>query len=209
MSISPLISFDDVSFSYDEEQVLHHLSFDVPEGSHLVLKGASGSGKSTILKLILGFYRPEQGEVRYRGEPLDAELGKELRSHTAWLPAEMDLGEGSVQQVIHFPFEFRSNGSSTPGDDKILDLFDQLNLERELYVKPFRDLSTGQRQRVGVAICALLDKPLLLIDEPTSALDAESKDRVAELLLRDECQTIISTSHDPDWLEYADQIYEL
>lgn len=209
MNSTPLLTFDDVGFSYGKEQVLSHCSFEVPEGSHLVLKGASGSGKSTILKLILGFIRPQKGEIRYRGERLDTGLSKELRRRTAWLPADVELGEGTVQEVIRFPFGFDTNTSGSPTDEQVLILFDRLGLDRDLYIKPFRDLSTGQRQRVGLILCVLLDKPLLLLDEPTSALDAGSKERVIDLLLNSDRRTTISTSHDPVWLEHADQLYEL
>lgn len=209
MNSTPLLTFDDVGFSYGKEQVLSHCSFEVQKGSHLVLKGASGSGKSTILKLILGFFHPQEGEIRYRGDRLTVNLSKELRRQTAWLSADVELGEGTVQEVIRFPFEFNINASDVPADEQILGFFDRLNLERDLYVKPFRDLSTGQRQRVGLVLCVLLDKPLFLLDEPTSALDAESKERVIDLLMNSGKGTIISTSHDPVWLEHADQIYEL
>lgn len=204
-----MLTFDQVSFSYGEEQVLSHCSFEVAEGSHLVLKGASGSGKSTVLKLILGFIRPQKGEIRYRGNKLNIGLNKKLRTRTAWLPPEVELGEGTVQEVIRFPFGFDANASAVPDDEQILNLFDRLNLERDLFVKPFRDLSTGQRQRVGLILCVLLDKPLILLDEPTSALDAESTERVVDLLLNSGKRTVISTSHDPAWLEHADQMYEL
>jgi ABC-type bacteriocin/lantibiotic exporter with double-glycine peptidase domain len=70
------------------------------------------------------------------------------------------------------------------------------------------DLSTGQRQRVGLAICHFLDKPLLLLDEPTSALDLVSKRKVADLLINPD-RTIISTSHDPFWVDLADNVIEL
>lgn len=174
-----------------------------------MLKGASGSGKSTVLKLILGFIRPQKGEIRYRGNKLNIGLNKKLRTRTAWLPPEVELGEGTVQEVIRFPFGFDANASAVPDDEQILNLFDRLNLERDLFVKPFRDLSTGQRQRVGLILCVLLDKPLILLDEPTSALDAESTERVVDLLLNSGKRTVISTSHDPVWLEHADQMYEL
>jgi ABC-type bacteriocin/lantibiotic exporter with double-glycine peptidase domain len=82
-------------------------------------------------------------------------------------------------------------------------------LSESLYSKPLLDLSTGQKQRVGIALCYLLNKPLFLLDEPTASLDDASKQKVADLLLNNTNKTIISTSHDPFWLKQATKIYEL
>ena len=179
-------------------------SFEAPSGQHTVLKGESGSGKSTLLKLLLGFYMPEGGNINVDGETLDSH---KLRRQTAWLPQDLNLGSGPVKEVMAKPFEFAVNQLHQPNDETQhrIDVLKDLGLGADILKKEFRDLSTGQRQRVGLAICYLLDKPLLLLDEPTSALDKASKDKAASLLLEPQ-RTIISTSHDPFWVEKADNI---
>ncbi len=197
------IRFEKVHFSYGAEEVIREMSFSAAPGDHLVIKGESGSGKSTILKLLLGFIRPDSGRI---------EVGagdSSLRHHTAWLPQDLDLGEGSVEDTMDRLFSFEVNSRKDPRRRERLAALQELGLEPDMYEKSFRDLSTGQRQRVGLAICRLLDKQVLLLDEPTSALDPASKRKAAELLLDNSNRITISTSHDPFWLERATTIVEV
>jgi ABC-type lipoprotein export system ATPase subunit len=99
--------------------------------------------------------------------------------------------------------------SQKPGGDQIESNLSLLGLSSSLLPKPFRELSTGQRQRVGLVLCHLLDRPLMLLDEPTSALDEDSKQKAIDLLFADNGRTIISTTHDPFWLKRCDKIIEL
>lgn len=197
-----LITCSGISVRYGEETVLKDLNFVIPEGRHTVLKGESGSGKSTLLKLFLGFLSPSEGSIRFTGD----RGVKEMRKITAWLPQDLDLGSGSVIEVIQKPFEFAANLETRPDHNTCLSVLSQLGLSREDTLKPYRNLSTGQRQRVGLALCCLLDKPVLMLDEPTSALDRTSKQRASNLLLAHTNKTVISTSHDPFWVEKADNV---
>lgn len=200
-----LITCSDLTVRFGDEVVLEAFSFRIPEGKHTILKGESGSGKSTLLKLFLGFLKPAGGSIQFNS----GKSRGEIRRNTAWLPQDLDLGGGTVEEVIGKPFRFATNRAKTPGRETCMRALTQLGLSRDNLDKPFRDLSTGQRQRVGLAICHLLDKPILLLDEPTSALDRASKRRVVDLLLTHTKKTIISTSHDPFWVEHADNIIEL
>lgn len=203
----PGITFDKVSFRIEGEHILHDFSFKAPAGRHTVLKGESGAGKSTILKLLLGFYKPNSGTISFND--LD-ENPKTIRKKTGWLPQDLNLGSGSVAEVMTKPFKFAVNKSALQPNltSRQINTLKRLGLNKNILDKQFRDLSTGQRQRVGVAICHLLDKPLLLLDEPTSALDKASKQNAADLLLNGN-RTIISTSHDPFWVAKGDNIIEL
>lgn len=201
----PYISFKNVSFAFGSENILTDLTFNARRGKHTVLKGESGSGKSTIMKIILGFFLPDSGSISLEDSEWDPQS---IRRLTAWLPQDLNLGAGLVKEIMAKPFEFTANRSAHHSDQLQQDTLQQLGLGQIILNKQFRDLSTGQRQRVGLAICHLLDKPLLLLDEPTSALDAVSKQKAADLLLNGD-RTIISTSHDPFWVDHADTIIEL
>ncbi len=205
MADQALISCSGISIQFGEEVVLEDLTFTIPKGKHTVLKGESGSGKSTLLKILMGFLQPASGSV-YIGDKKEA---KEIRKITAWLPQDLNLGAGSVSEVIQKPFEFTVNVQNKPHRQTIISILNKIGLSEDDAAKQFRDLSTGQRQRVGLAICHLLDKPLLMLDEPTSALDNISKHKAADLLIAHTNKTVVSTSHDPFWLEYADKIIEL
>lgn len=205
MNTLPSITFEDVSFGFIDKPVLTHFSFTAQPGQHTVLKGESGSGKSTILKLLLGFYRPSSGAIFFNNQAVSF---KDIRQKTSWLPQDLDLGSGTVQEVMAKPFEFAQNKSLNNGVGKIKEILPKLGLLPNIVGKQFRDLSTGQRQRIGLAVCYLLDKPVLLLDEPTSSLDKASKEKVAKLLLNSQ-KTILSTSHDPFWVGHADKIIDI
>lgn len=205
------ISFDNVHFSYNPESapVIKQCSFSVEEGERVVLRGESGVGKTTIFRLLLGFEQPDEGEILYKNKPLDGETVREIRGQTAWLPQDLDLGSDTVKSLVYLPFQFERNNANKPGEDQIIETFERLGLPESSLGKKFADLSTGQRQRVGIAICHLLDKPMILLDEPTSALDSASKEKVANLLFANAKRTILSTSHDPWWIEKSNNVFEL
>lgn len=154
---------------------------------------------------MLGFFKPESGSISVNAQKWHPRI---LRQQTAWLPQDLNLGSGTVCKVMEKPFEFSVNKSAEKKRRQFVNTIQILGLNESTMEKEFRDLSTGQRQRVGLALCHLLDKPLLLLDEPTSALDKASKEKAANLMLGSK-RTVISTSHDPFWVNKADNIIEL
>lgn len=206
----PVIEFRDVSFNYNgaSQPIIKQCSFTAKPGDRIVLRGESGAGKTTLFRLLLGFVLPQKGIIQYQGEELTTKVAHQLRKNTAWLPQDLNIGAGRVTEVFELPFTFKAN-SKPPSDNKIKSTMKQLGLSPSLLDKDFSQLSTGQRQRVGIALCLLLEKPILLLDEPTSALDSASKQKVANLLFEDKSRTIVSTSHDAEWIEHFDTIIEL
>jgi len=206
---SDLFLLDRVSFHYGEESILENFSLKINRGDVVSFKGESGAGKTTILKMLMGFEQPDSGEILYKNEPMNAETTKQLRSECAWLPQDLNLGTGRVIDVIKFPLEFRNNRSMRFQKSKAELILHELGLESSILEKNFRDLSTGQRQRIGLTICLLLNRPLLFLDEPTSALDKESVKKMIELLRKENDRTVVSTSHDPVWLDYCNTVVEI
>jgi len=208
---SSIITFKDVSFTYRKESdtLIKSCSLELKEGERLAVKGESGTGKTTLFRLIHGFERPRSGQIFYKGEELNSRVIKKLRKESAWLPQDLNLGKGPVKEVLSFPFDFTANRATAPEANELESTFEKLGLEPSLLDKNFADLSTGQRQRAGIALCHLLNKPLMLLDEPTSALDKASKKKVMDLLFEKEGRTILSTSHDPYWIEHCDKIVEI
>lgn len=204
-----LLKADSIDFSYGDETIFKDFSFEVNQGERIVLKGESGGGKSTFMRLLLGFELPDRGSILYKDAPLEGNHLKQFRKECAWLPQDLNIGTGSVEEVIQFPFQFKESGNQSPGKSRVIEILEDLGLTGGILEKDFSDLSTGQRQRVGIALCILLDKPLILLDEPTSALDEASKEKAAKHLLSDHERTVISTSHDPFWIEKCDRIIDL
>lgn len=204
-----MIEFKDVSLSFPGEKVLDSFSFAIEKGDKVVFQGPSGKGKSTILNLILGFIKPDEGQIIYDGHIVTNSNIQKLRSECSWLPQDFQLGEGIVRNVIYQPFEFKKNYNLKPGIERVVKVFESLGLARNLLEKKFTAISEGQKQRVGLAICHLLDRKLILLDEPTSSLDPKSKSMAIDLFLKKSEATVISTSHDPEWVEHCNKIIPL
>jgi putative ABC transport system ATP-binding protein len=208
MSSTSLFQADNIYFSYDQEKFIQDYSLKVNEGEKLAIKGESGSGKTTLLRLLLGFEHPSEGKLLYKENSYSTEIIKQMRKEVAWLPQDLNLGAGNTSELINFIFEFQANKGFKPEHSIIVETLEKLGLNKETLASKFTDLSTGQRQRIGLASCYLLKKKVMLLDEPTSALDEQSKQKVMDLLLQDDL-TLISTSHDPWWLDKCDRIIEL
>ncbi len=204
-----MVEFKNVSLSFPGEKVLDSFSFAIEKGDKVVFQGPSGRGKSTILNLIMGFIKPDDGQIIFEGKKVTDRNIQKLRSECSWLPQDFQLGEGNVRDVIFQPFEFKKNHDLKPDIERVIKVFEYLGLEQNLLDKRFTAVSEGQKQRVGLAICHLLNRKLLLLDEPASSLDPKSKMKVVDLFLKNSHVTVISTSHDPEWVKYCNKIIPL
>ncbi|WP_137045945.1 ABC transporter transmembrane domain-containing protein [Pseudolabrys sp. FHR47] len=182
------VSFDDVRFAYPTRPnafVLDGLSFAVKPGERLALVGPSGAGKSTIFHLILRFYDPASGHVRFDGIDLPTADPAELRQRIALVPQDTVVFASSVADNIRFGHPDASDDAvkraaeaahATEFIDRLPQGYDTILGERGI------TLSGGQRQRIAIARAILRDAPLLLLDEATSSLDAESETLVQQAL---------------------------
>jgi ATP-binding cassette subfamily C protein CydD len=193
------LAFEDVSFAWGGKQVLEHLSFRVPAGESLLLTGASGAGKSTIIDLILGFITPASGRVTFNGIEL-ANLEPAAREKLiGWIGQRPFIFNGSIVENIKF-------GRPEASDEQIAeavklarlgDVVARLphGLETQIGEAGF-GLSGGQAQRIAIARAFLKDAPLLLLDEPTAHLDPAIERDVLESLKRLAIgRTVVLASH--------------
>lgn len=174
-----------VSFGYGEKEVLNDLSFSVRRGERVALVGPSGGGKSSILKLIAGFYQPRQGEISMYGHSLEEWDLNALRGNMAMVTQDTYLYPGTIADNI---------GWGKPGSTreeiiaaaKLANIHDFIIALPQGYHSQVGELgarlSGGQRQRIAIARAILKDADLLLLDEPTSALDTESELYVQQAL---------------------------
>ena len=194
------ISFADVRFSYPARPtlVLDGVSFDVRRGEKVAIVGPSGAGKSTIFSLVLRFYDPTSGLVRFDATPLrDIEL-RALRRHIALVPQDAVIFATSVRENIRFgrPEATDAEVESAAAAALALEFIDRLPQGLDTPVgERGMTLSGGQRQRIAIARAIVRDAPLLLLDEATSSLDAESETLVKtalEHLMRERTTLVIA-----------------
>jgi ATP-binding cassette subfamily B protein len=194
--LSGRISVDRVSFRYnpDSPLVLQEISFGVEPGQKIALVGATGSGKSTLAMLLLGLYRPDDGEIFYDGVPL-AELNyRDLRSQIGVVQQEPFLFSGSVRQNIAF-IKPDCSLVNVMEAGRIAEIHEDLCLlpmgYETIVAEGGTTLSGGQRQRLALAR-ALIHRPaILMLDEATSHLDALTESRVDRNLSRLSCTRIV------------------
>jgi len=204
-----IVELTDVTLRFEGQTVLENFSLRVSPGRKVTITGPSGSGKSSILRSILGFITPERGTVRIAGELLTSRSVWHLRRSLAYVPQEADLGLGPVRRILRQPFEYRANVNLRCDDQLLLDMFDRLHLPAHLLDKDIRDLSGGEKQRVAIVSAILLDRSILLLDEAASALDRENAASVAEYFREQRDLTIVSAAHNAQILPLSEHVVSL
>ncbi|WP_320052097.1 ATP-binding cassette domain-containing protein [uncultured Acetobacteroides sp.] len=204
-----MIQIENLSVSYGDEQVISNLSFTARKGDKVALSGPSGSGKSSILNLLMGFVYPYSGRVAVNGIKLNEQNIDAIRQQISWLPQELSLKIDTVEELFFYPYTFRANKHLRPSSEDVKRIFGDLLLDTSLLEKSLSEISGGQKQRVALASVLLLKKDILLLDEPTSALDGESRAAIINLVKRLEGVTVIASSHDEEWLAAMDTVINL
>jgi phospholipid/cholesterol/gamma-HCH transport system ATP-binding protein len=171
---SPVIAFRDVSLAFDEKVILDRISFELLPGRLKVVLGASGAGKSTILRLILGLLKPDSGEIEVAGQRVDtmSEAGMmEVRSHLGMVFQEGALFDSlTVRENVGFRLYEETDMPLPDVDARVQEVLGFVGLD-ELGDRMPSELSGGQRRRVAIARALTARPRILLYDEPTTGLD--------------------------------------
>jgi phospholipid/cholesterol/gamma-HCH transport system ATP-binding protein len=200
-SDAPAVEFDKVSLAFDENVVLREISFTVRTGHMTIILGASGSGKSVVLKLILGLLKPDSGVIRINGERTDAMTEMQLmavRDDIGMLFQESALFDSlTVADNVGYKLYEETEMPADQVRRRVEEVLGFIGLEEYLDRMP-SELSGGQRRRVAIARAMAAKPRLLLFDDPTSGLDPITAKTVdAEIIkLRDvEHVTSIVVTH--------------
>lgn len=207
------ITFDNISFSYGENEVLHEINLKIKKGETIALVGQSGSGKSTLVDLIPRFHDVQKGQVRIDGVDVKDLAVKDLRSLIGNVNQEAILFNDSFFNNITFGVE-NATMEQVIEAAKIANAHDFIMETEEGYNTNIGDrgcrLSGGQRQRISIARAILKNPPILILDEATSALDTESERLVQEALERlMKTRTTIAIAHRLSTIKNANTIYVL
>lgn len=197
-----------ITVSYGDHTVISNFSMQLERGELVAVTGVSGSGKTSLIRAILGFVPIEQGEILVDGILVNA---VEVRKHTAYLPQDLSFPCEWVDEVLRMPFLFRNNRDRKITDEQWFDCFGRLGLDDGIMKKRLNEISGGQRQRMMLAIASMLDKDIIILDEPTSALDAASVNLVTGYIkeLSARGKSVISVTHDNVFAAACDKVIEI
>ena len=196
---TPFVELQNVTFAYEDDsrKILHHLSFQVYPGEQVTLSGRTGAGKSTVFKLLLGLYQPEEGKAMIQGRDAFQIPEKEKRSLYGYVEQTFHRVPGTVRDQItlyddSFSMEEVREAARIAGLDATIE-----QLEKGYDTLCTSEIfSQGQWQLLSIARAAVAKPKLLLLDEITANLDAQTEEEVLQALKRaSEGRTVISISH--------------
>lgn len=201
------LAADGLRFSYDRDVVLQNGAFLLPKGTFTVISGPSGVGKSTLLKLMLGIFRPDAGRLYLKTTAGEVQLDRSSRGLFAYVPQSNLLLSGTLREnlTITCPNATEEEIAQAVYTAAMEDYLAQLphGLDTELG-ESGAGLSEGQAQRLAIARAVLGGAPVLLLDEVTSALDEETERTVLTRIRELPRRTCIAVTHRPAALELAD-----
>jgi ATP-binding cassette subfamily B protein len=211
------IDFINVSFTYNENNsfTLNNISFNIKKGDRIGFVGTTGSGKSTILDIIMGLLVPTEGKIEIDGCPITAKNYRNWQSHIAHVPQSIFLSDSTILENIAFGVpSSKINSEEVVNAAKKAHIHDTIIELNEGYLTRVGErgirLSGGQRQRIGIARALYKKADVIILDEATSALDnLTEQDVMSSIDQLEDNLTIIIVAHRITTLKSCDKIIEL
>ena len=206
------LKIEDITFSYNDEIILNDFNLSLENGEKLAIFGKSGSGKSTLLKLIMRFWDVDKGEIKISDKNIKQVNTKDLRDIENYMTQETYLFQGSILENIKIAKKDASVNEVIEACKKasIHDFICSLKDGYETNVGELGEkLSSGEKQRIGLARVFLHDAPLYILDEPTSNLDALNEGIILNAISKEENKSMLIVSHRKSALNIADKTIEI
>ncbi len=201
-----------LSFSYDKEPIIDHSDFTIEKGSICALMGESGTGKSTLFRLLLGLYKQTEGELFIKTKDGNLPLDSRLRRLFSYVPQGDMILSGTIRENITFLSGDVSEEQLESATKQAV-IYDFIKTLPQGFDTPIGErglgLSEGQLQRIAIARALLTDAPILLLDECTSALDIETELKLLENLRTKRDKTVILITHRRAALDICDTVLTL
>ncbi len=207
------VKFEHITFAYKDEAVLKDISFSVKQGETIAFVGATGSGKSTIMNLLLGFYRPQEGEIWLDQHPLSKLVKREARTQMAIVQQEPYLFTGTILSNITLsqPDITRNRACAALREVGGGDFLAALSEGIETPVREKgNEFSAGERQLISFARALAKDPKILVLDEATASIDSETENTIQKGIERLKMgRTTFMIAHRLSTIRHADQIVVL
>lgn len=208
------IEFDNVSFSYVEDcPVISDANIKIRKGEKVLLNGTNGCGKSTLVRLILAIYAPDNGEIRINNRNIQSIPKHYLRKKISYIPQDVFILSDTIYENI-------AMGNPEVSDEDIVTALNLVGLDE--YVKQLpagldaylyengRNLSGGQKQKIAIARALVRDPEILILDETLSQIEAETRARIVNAIFRKYPKmTCVLISHDREVHSLCDRVIEL
>ena len=181
MESNDVIKFENVSFSYGRETVLHNLNFSIMKGEKIAIVGETGAGKSTIAKLILRFYLSTEGDVKFYNQPSKEVSQRWARKNIAYVPQESFLFRGSIRDNLIYSNPTKIKLEQELNEIGVLGWFERYEngLDQEVGERG-SNVSAGERQFIALLRAVLAKREIIVFDEATANLDIESENSILE-----------------------------
>jgi phospholipid/cholesterol/gamma-HCH transport system ATP-binding protein len=185
--VQPSIQVNALHKSFGHQKVLNGIDLEVMQGETLVILGRSGTGKSVLLKLLIGLQQPDSGSIRIQGQEVTGLLMdqlNEIRKKIGFLFQSAALYDSlTVEENVAFPLKRHSKMSESDQKNRVRELLTSVGMKEDFGKMP-DEISGGMQKRVGLARALALSPEIILFDEPTAGLDPITSAEIADLILK-------------------------
>jgi len=192
------IILTDITLAFDDKTLFTNVDLTIAQGDFIVIRGASGSGKSSFLRLLNRLAEPTTGTLFVDGEQIGSTEVTHYRRRVGYVQQTPVLISGTVAENLLLPFGYKSSTTAVPDRGQLDEHLNDFNLTDVKLDDPADKLSIGQKQRIALIRTVLTQPDIILGDEPTSALDPESRTIVEDrfrAINRDRKTTVVLVTH--------------